>query len=153
MVGAEALLDEVMHEQGVLLHRVGIGRPAARRVAAIVEGDDVGLGKQFVEIFARRGGVPGIAGKAEDQQAAARGRLRRRDVKADEPFAGRRGELERHRARRRRAGSGDLGGGKEDRGLGEEQDDRDDDVDGHRHEEEQLPPHGALIQLERRPSA
>jgi hypothetical protein len=137
---------EVVDERRILAHPGGARAALARRVAAIVEGDDVGLGIEGGQHRRHVLGVPAIAAEAEDQQPFA-ARLPRRNVDAAQPFAGSGGELQPLGAGGKRTGGGDVSDRKEHARLREEHDRADDQIDGERDEDQRphqlLPPRHA----------
>ena len=100
--GRKRRAGEVMDQRRIREQGRGARPPFARRIAAIVEDDDVGGREELGHEHGRRLAVPAIAGEAEDEQALARP-PRRRDVDSAQALAGRRRELD---SRSARAGSG-----------------------------------------------
>ena len=88
--GMEPLAQMIVDEERILLERRRPGLAGARRVAAIVEGGDIRLREQPVQIFGGIRRIPGIAGEADDQQPWPRPRFGRRDMDAAQDVARRR---------------------------------------------------------------
>lgn len=65
---------------------VGTRPAAARRIAAIMESDDIRLGIEIAQLERGRVGIPAIAAETQQQKALRTG-LARRQMRADQPDA------------------------------------------------------------------
>src|SRR3546814_17513772 len=76
-----------MDERRVGEQRLGARPAATGSVAAIVEGDHVGLRVEAVEVGGDMVGVPGIAAEAQDDEPVSFARPRGRNVETVDAFA------------------------------------------------------------------
>src|SRR3546814_20740025 len=105
-----------MDERRVGEQRLGARPAATGSVAAIVEGDHVGLRVEAVEVGGDMVGVPGIAAEAQDDEPVSFARPRGRNVETVAAFAVRHRQSKMPGAGGERPGRSGETGGEEQRG-------------------------------------